>query len=138
MSLNINNVNDILSNSQSMIERLTVIKTQLSDNFNHIHNTPESSIKIQSDIRTMKNEQDKYNTLFEEEESIVQAMGGRTRMQTLQEFVLTFFYIGFVLFAISISLYYYVTTGAIKEMFKAIGVMTFIALLVTGFLIRYS
>lgn len=139
MVLTLNNVNDILSNTQSMIERLTSIKLQISENFKQLQGSSVSKMKIQSEIRDMKDEQQKYDSLFEEEESTIQAMGGRTRMQTLQEFVLTFFYTGFVLISLSIAIYYYIRTGGSKkEVFKVIGLMIFIGLVITGLIIRLS
>ena len=59
-------------------------------------------------------------------------------MQTLQEFILTFFYSSMIIFSFALGIYYYLRTGSSKEMYKVFGVMAFIILVITGFLVRYA
>jgi hypothetical protein len=137
----IQNVNDVLVKTQVMIDELTNLEESIRENTKNLQldsNTNEN-IRVKSEIVAMKEEQERYDTMFEEEESILQTMGGKTRMQTLQEFVLTFFYSGFFLFSIAIAIYYFLRTGRSgAEFAKAMGVMAFIGLVITGLLIRYA
>lgn len=137
----IQNVNDVLVKTQVMIDELTNLEESIRENTKNLQvdsNTNEN-IRVKSEIVAMKEEQERYDTMFEEEESILQTMGGKTRMQTLQEFVLTFFYSGFFLFSIAITIYYFLRTGRSgSEFAKAMGVMAFIGLVITGLLIRYA
>ncbi len=91
----------------------------------------------QSEERDVKDETRKYETLFEEEESKLQALGGKTRKQTLQEFVLLFFWISYAVFTISVGLYTSRTqgTGAAQKM---VGILILVALVITAILIRYA
>jgi hypothetical protein len=135
----INTISDLLTANSTILDELKTIQAQIKENFKYITNPSLKSGAIQKEIQDMKNEQERYDTLFEEEESILQAMGGKTRMQTLQEFVLTFFYSGFFLFSVALAFYYYIRTGgSSKEIGIVLSLMVFIGLIVTAFLIRYA
>jgi hypothetical protein len=138
MALTLNTVNDLLTSSQSMVDEMTNIKENIQQNYNTLEIGISGNTKIKSEIRDLKEEQQKYDTLFEEEESIIQSMGGKTRMQTLQEFILTFFYSSMIIFSVALGIYYYLRTGSSKEMYKVFGFMAFIILVITGFLVRYA
>ena len=138
MALTLNTVNDLLTTSQSMVDEMTNIKENIQQNYNTLEIGISGNTKIKSEIRDLKEEQQKYDTLFEEEESIIQSMGGKTRMQTLQEFILTFFYSSMIIFSFALGIYYYLRTGSSKEMYKVFGFMAFIILVITGFLVRYA
>ncbi len=139
MPLTLNTVNDLLNTSQTMLNEMNSIKDSITKNHNTLQFGLSGNTKFKSEIRDLKEEQQKYDTLFEEEESLIQSLGGKTRMQTLQEFVLTFFYSGFVIFSFALAIYYYIRTGnSTTEMFKVLGFMAFIGLAISGFLIRYG
>ena len=87
--------------------------------------------------REMTDKINSYNTMFEEEEARLQALGGKTRKQTLQEFVLLFFFISYAVFTVSISLYTYRTQGGSATQ-KMVGTLLLLALIISGILIRYG
>jgi hypothetical protein len=91
----------------------------------------------ETEERDVKDETRKYETLFEEEEAKLQALGGKTRKQTLQEFVLLFFWISYAVFTISVGLFTSRTqgTGAAQ---KIVGILVLVALVITAILIRYA
>lgn len=91
----------------------------------------------QSEERDVKDETRKYETLFEEEESRLQALGGKTRKQTLQEFVLLFFWISYAVFAISVGLFTSRTQGSSAAQ-KMVGILVLGAFVITAILIRYA
>lgn len=96
-----------------------------------------SATALKKELRDLKQEEKKYNQDFREQQAILNSKGGKSRNQTLQEFVLLFFYIGFALLAISLTLLAYVQ-GAPSAILKSIGLSIFIGLLVTGIIIRYA
>ena len=82
----VNTVNDSLTN-------VTVLQSQIKDSLAAMNGSTQDNVYVQSQIQKLKDESTNYDTQFEEEESKIQAMGGKTRKQTLQEFVLFFFYL---------------------------------------------
>ena len=139
MALTLNTVSNLLERTQLQLDELKNIQQQVRENYGTLDTDLTGKSKIHAEIRDMKEEQEKYDTLFEEEESLLQAMGGKTRMQTLQEFILTYFYTGFVLLSFAFAFHYYIRSGFNKkEMFKVLGLMFFIGLVITGLLIRYA
>lgn len=89
------------------------------------------------ELRDLKQEEKKYNQDFREQQAILNSTGGKSRNQTLQEFVLLFFYIGFALLSVSLSIFAYVQ-GVPSAIVKVLGASIFIGLLVTGLIIRYA
>jgi hypothetical protein len=64
-----------------------------------------------------------------------QAGGGKTRKQTLQEFVILFFFVGYAFFTVSLVLYARATGGSPGKIF---GGMLFLMLIISGIIIRYA
>jgi len=78
-----------------------------------------------------------YDRLFQEEEAKLQAMGGKTRKQTLQEFVLLFFFVSFGVFTVALALMVKLQSGTAAAV--KICVAMFIILLVASALVmRYG
>ena len=102
----------------------------------------DGQVLFQQELRDLKEEEKKYNQDFREQQAILQSKGGKSREQTLQEFVLLFFYIAFGLLAISLAVYVGITsedgTTPWGQIIKIIGLMVFIGMLVTGIIIRYA
>lgn len=120
-----------------------ITKTQLlRDEFVTIKNDIQQVVEKQrggdlGENRDLENEIQTYKTKFEEEESKLQALGGKTRKQTLQEFVLLFFWISYAVFTVSAGLYSYRTTGSSAAQ-KMVGILFLLALVITAVLIRYA
>ena len=95
----------------------------------------ERPVSQDASIRDLKAKQEEYERQFVEKEAELQALGGRSRKQTLQEFVLLFFYISYLIFTVSAVLYTRQTGGSSQK----IGLLLLaILLVVTGILIRYA
>jgi len=73
---------------------------------------------------------DMYDRLFQEQEAKFQKSGGRKRGQTIQEYVLFLFFVGFFLFAISLSIY----TGHIGGGSTQVGGQVFFAMFIIMFI----
>jgi hypothetical protein len=125
---------------QTILDELTSLKSNISDSFDTLSNTGLSQKRVlrqSKEANDLEQEADKYDRLFEEEEVRLQALGGKTRAQTLQEFVLLFFFIGYGIFTISMGLLAMATQGTTAAV-KIIAIMLFCLLLISGIMIRYA
>jgi hypothetical protein len=94
--------------------------------------------KLSKTMEKMDKETKKYDVLFEEEEAKRQAFGGRSRHQTLQEFVILFFYTSFLIFTISICIHEYRNSQNFGSTIKTFVLMMSILLVTTVCMIRYG
>ena len=130
----VNRVNDNITN-------MTVIQSQINTalaNMNSSTPLTQDNVFIQSEIQKLKDQATNYDSQFEEEEAKLQAMGGKTRKQTLQEFVLLFFYISAVLFSVSVLVYTQIVEQNSKKTTQMAIALFFILFVTTGILIRYA
>lgn len=112
------------------------VDTLVSRLVNPVARMPSSSM-MQNEIRHMEASAKAHDSLFEEAESKAQGKGKKTRRQTLQEFVLLFFFCSYALFTAAVCLYIYLQKG-ISEVFKVLGIMIIIALVIAGLIIRLA
>lgn len=125
---------------QNCIDELTSLKSKISDSYDSLSNTDVSqkrTLKQSKESNDLQQEVDMYDRLFEEEEAKLQAFGGKTRAETLQEFVLLFFFVGYGIFIVSMALLAMSTQGSTAAL-KIIGLLIFCLLLISGILIRYA
>jgi hypothetical protein len=116
--------------------RITNITEEFAIIINKIKEPPSSS-NLENEIREYENDTRKYDTEFEEMKGMQERFGGKTRKQSLQEFVLLFFYVAYALLSTSIIMYSFNFWGALSTL--KIFVMLVIFLLgVTGIIIRYG
>jgi hypothetical protein len=100
-------------------------------------NVSSIDLTFQKEIRDMHDEASAYDREFEEEEAASQALGGKTRMQTLQEFVLLFFFVAYGIFTASIVLNTF-ARGQQSEAIKIVVIMSLLLLLVVCFIIQLA
>ena len=105
------------------------------DNLNTRSSGGSLDIKSQATIENLKQQAVEYDRQFEEAQYKFQASGGKTRKQTLQEFVILFFFVGYALFTVSLILYSRATGGSPGTIF---GGMFFLMLIIAGIIIRYA
>ncbi len=132
-------VQDLANQANSIVTELNILESNIQDSLNNLNasNLIKSKITpIKSQIESLNSQADIYDQQFEQEEAKIQAMGGKTRAQTLQEFVLLFFYISLLLLIISITIYTFATTKNVKETLKVFGMLAFSAFIITGLLMR--
>jgi hypothetical protein len=125
---------------QNSIDELTSLKSKISDSYDTLSNTTLSqkrTLKQSKESNDLEQESEMYDRLFEEEEAKLQMFGGKTRAETLQEFVLLFFFVGYGIFTISMALLAMTTQGSSAAL-KIIGILLFCLLLISGILIRYA
>lgn len=123
----------------TIYQQALLYQNSIRDGFNRAKGTPQGLIlKTNQEIHELENEEKKYNTEFREEERRFQAMGGKSRQQTLQEFVILFFWVGFVALTFALATISYTNTQSIKKLFMIFGLMAFIGLIITAIIIRYA
>ena len=91
-----------------------------------------------NDKKRMKEDEKKYDALFEEEEAKRQALGGRSRHQTLQEFVILFFYVTSIILTISLCIHEYRNTQNFGSTFKTFLLMFILLLIGSAAMIKYG
>lgn len=125
---------------QSLIDQLTILTDSITKSYNNL-NTRSSiaggspDIKTQASIQELNQQAAEYDRQFEEAQYKFQAGGGKTRKQTLQEFVILFFFVGYAFFTVSLVLYARATGGSPGKIF---GGMLFLMLIISGIIIRYA
>jgi hypothetical protein len=122
---------------QPMIDELTSLKSSISESYAHLGDPTGKQLKQSQQVRDLDEQSNMYDRLFEEEEAKRQAFGVKTRAETLQEFVLLFFFIGYGVFTISMALFAMSTQGSSAAIKIVLG-MLFSLLLISGILIRYA
>lgn len=135
-------VGSLIEQMQGILNTFNTLKTTITKEFNTrnaVSSTDTNSIDLtfQKEVRDMKAEASSYDREFEEEESVSQALGGKTRMQTLQEFVLLFFFVAYGIFTASIVLNTY-ARGQQSEALKIVGIMALLLLLVVCLIIQLA
>ena len=97
--------------------------------------TSSNKIQSQATIESLNQEASEYDRKFEAAQYKFKASGGKSRKQTLQEFVILFFFVGYALLTVSLILYgraVGISTG------KIFGGMFFLMLIIAGIIIRYA
>jgi len=91
---------------QNIIDKLTVHKSVISESYdNNFGTKKKESNAVDKQIADYKNKSDMYDRLFQEEEYELQSSGGRTRQQTLQEYVILLFFSAYAVFFITVFIY---------------------------------
>ena len=121
-----------------LYDRISAIRTNILSSL-----TDTSELKTQvvakskQELKNLKKDQDVYDAQFTEEEMLSQARGGKSRQQTLQEFVLLFFFVAYGVLTISLTLAAYRDAGGASAV-KMLVLMTLMSLVVAAFIIRYG
>jgi hypothetical protein len=125
---------------QPFLDIASQINTLVIDLKSSINSSAESDATktmFQNEIRQMKYASTAHDTQFEEEEAKLQASGKKTRQQTLQEFVLLFFFCSYSIFTAAICLYSYLEKGMV-EVPKILGILFLLGLVIAGLIIRLA
>lgn len=104
----------------------------------HSLTSPASPTNSAVDIAELKRQEVTADLAFREAESAAQASGWRGRRQTLQEFILAFFFTAIIVFTITLMIRSYVATQTWNEALKILAMMTLITGIVWGIILRYA
>jgi hypothetical protein len=112
--------------------------TKERDRIENSLNAPSSPTNSAVDIAELKRQELTADLAFREAESTAQASGYKTRRQTLQEFILAFFFTAIIVFTITLMIRSYTATQTWNEALKILGMMTLITAITWGILLRYG
>lgn len=137
-----NTVQSLNSAITAITDELTSLKTTITDYHTTLHlpstsGAASSSLAIKKEIADLKEKAETDDQQFVEEQARLDARGGKTRKQSLQEFVLLFFFVAYGLLAVALILLANYTGGS-TQAWKTFGLMFFTVLIVAGIIIRYA
>lgn len=128
-------VGQLSNRIKGILDELTIVVNSMTNSYNDLKNMKDSVVTNNNVIETLKKQTDTANRKFEEAQYKFQASGGKSRRQTLQEFVILFFFVAYAAFTISLILY---GTAVGVSTAKILGVMAFALLMISGIIIRYA
>jgi len=101
----------------AILDEITTLTSNISDSYDTFLSSRDEDATIEIQIRDFKEKTQMYNRLFQEEEMQAEKNGGRKkRARTLQEYVLWFFLIAYLIFLIASFTYVNVHYGLNKAL----------------------
>ena len=129
-------VGEVKARVDSLLEKLQGLKANIIKSFK---NLPGFKVygdsSTQSEIDALKEEADTYDRKFEEEQYKFLLNGGKSRKQTLQEFVILFFFVSYALLTVSFIVFGNAMDISTAKIFFG---MLFILLMISGIILRYA
>ena len=117
--------------------QVNTLVDELKQAINENANGDSSALLFKHEVLEMKRAARAHDVMFEEEETNAQSKGKKTRRQTLQEFILLFFYCSYAILSAAIVMYAYIEKGSSNALGVA-GMMVVLAFVITGFIIRLA
>ena len=90
------------------------------------------------EIRELKEQEENYDRKFNDAKQELTVLGGKTRQQTLQEFVLLFFYVSYVVVTIAATLFVYSWNQSVQEAGKVLALLLLLGFVSLGMIAKYS
>jgi hypothetical protein len=128
-------VKTYLEHMKTIEENLIALKSSIQTNASSQQKYVSSSAP---EIHDLKNQEDTYDRKFNDANAELIALGGKTRQQTLQEFVLVFFYVSFVVITIACTAFVYTQQQSLEEAAKVFGLFLLIGFVSLGLIAKYS
>ena len=122
------------------IDASTEVNTLVDELKQAIHknaNSDSTALLFKHEVLEMKRAARAHDVMFEEEEANAQVKGKKTRRQTLQEFILLFFYCAYAILSAAVIMYAYIEKGSSNAL-SVTGIMVVIAFVITGLIIRLA
>jgi hypothetical protein len=91
-----------------------------------------------AEIRDLKEQEESYDRKFNDAKAELTVLGGKTRQQTLQEFVLIFFYVSYIVVTIAVTLFVYSQNQSFQETLKVFGLLLLLGFVSLGLIAKYS
>jgi hypothetical protein len=95
----------------AIIDEITTLKFNISDSYDTFISSKEEDAIIRNQKKDFKEKRKMYDRLFQEEEFRAQQAGGKSRQQTIQEYVLLFFFLAYTLLLKAVYTYLHVYYG---------------------------
>ena len=132
-------VAQLSSRIRAILDELTITVNSITNSYNNMNTRSASPLAndplTQNTIKNLNDQTDAANRKFEDAQYKFQASGGKSRRQTLQEFVILFFFVAYAAFTVSIILYGRAVGVSTAKIF---GGMAFALLMISGIIIRYA
>ena len=129
-------VGEVKGRVDSLLETLQGLKANIIKSFKNLPGVKVyGDSSTQSEIDALKEEADTYDRKFEEEQYKFLLNGGKSRKQTLQEFVILFFFVSYALLTVSFIVFGNATGISTAKIFFG---MLFILLMISGIILRYA
>lgn len=125
-------VGDVKARVDSLLQTLTTLKTSI---IKSKATSVNNNVLPNSEIEALKEEADTYDRKFEEEQYKFLLNGGKSRKQTLQEFVILFFFVSYALLTVSFIVFGNAMDISTAKIFFG---MLFILLMISGIIMRYA
>jgi hypothetical protein len=125
-------VREVKARVDSLIDTLKTLKSSI---IKSKASSVQNNVLPNSEIDALKEEADRYDRKFEEEQYKFLLNGGKSRKQTLQEFVILFFFVSYALLTVSFIVYGNAMDISTVKIFFG---MLFILLMISGIIIRYA
>jgi hypothetical protein len=125
-------VREVKARVDSLIDTLKTLKSSI---IKSKATSVQNNVLPNSEIDALKEEADRYDRKFEEEQYKFLLNGGKSRKQTLQEFVILFFFVSYALLTVSFIVYGNAMDISTVKIFFG---MLFILLMISGIIIRYA
>lgn len=127
-------VGNLVKRVESILSELKTLETKISESYEKYIGKSGSALEksLEDDYISKAN---MYDRLFQEQEAELQASGGKSRAQTLQEYILLLFFVAFAILSITITVFAQTTSGRGWQVF---GLMFLIIILSSGFIMRYG
>ena len=95
----------------AIIDEVTTLKFNISDAYDSFISSKEEDAIIRNQKNDFKEKRKMYDRLFQEEEFRAQQGGGKSRRETLQEYVLLFFFVAYSILLKAVYGYLHVYSG---------------------------
>ena len=128
-------VGELSTRVKNILDELTIVVSSIRTSYANMNKPSSGVIANESQIDSLKKQADTANRKFEEAQHKFQLSGGKSRRQTLQEFVILFFFVAYAAFTVSIILYGRAVGVSTAKIF---GGMAFALLMISGIIIRYA
>jgi len=119
-----------------MLEDIISLKHTISDAHTSAKSSKEDESVIQQQKKDFREKTQMYNRLFQEEEVNLQKNGGKTRQDTLQEYMLAFFFLAYAIFLKAVFSYVYIYGGYGKAM-QITAIFTIMIIPVIFIMVKY-
>ena len=132
-------VREFSATIQTILDEITILRDSITKSYNKMNTRSDMSLSndsiSQAAVTALTEEAATYDRKFEEAQYKFQANGGKSRKQTLQEFIILFFFVGYSLFTVSLIMYGRVVGISTAKIFFG---MLFALLMISGIIIRYA
>lgn len=129
----------IQANVHDIRTKLAMVEGKIREAYaDDVSNSP-AVIQQEVDLYNAKKDIEIYNSKFEEEKFPYQTSGPKKRRQTLQEFVLLFFYISLLIFTIAVTIFAFLHYGrSYTAALNALILCIVVCLAITALLMRVA